>query len=334
MIKTIRFIAGLGTTAVIIWLAILVSPRHAGADVFTTVKKERSLANETDSYPHPGGERAIEINGVKVKANLFVAKHNPAEAIRRIAAGYSDRHLADFDDSDPYAGLDAAMRLAAEEFNNGDLEMAAVADLVGYRTEMMVHVDNVVASLVAAIERPLFSVGKDWAAFGRFPASTLTRKSASEEAEWRRHSYKGLGFLVLATRHQSSESSILWHLEFPEKFRLEQLLAKPGDDARGSDIEEIARYPGSRRIGSISEEAAFGKFRLAGFSGNGSPLAHADHYKNVLQAAGYVATPHQSERDGSILIVANKGTSEVSVFVTESTDRQGIVDIVQIRTKI
>ena len=34
---------------------------------------------------------------------------------------------------------------------------------------------------------------------------------------------------------------MLWHLEFPKSFKLSQLTAREGGDARGSDIAEIAR---------------------------------------------------------------------------------------------
>lgn len=332
--RALRTTFALAIAGVVLCCGLAIRPGVATADVFTLVQRAKQMLQGADVTPHPGGTRTITINGVPVTADLFFVDKEPADAIRRIAVDYSDRYLAEMTDGDPFATLDQAIEEASRPFSDGELAMQDVSSMLGIRSELDELVEQGVNGLVTAIEKPFFSVGEDWAMFGRFPAATWTAAESAGPGTWSKHSYRGLGFVVLAIRDSSGDASVLWRLGFPEDFRWSQLVADgaSGGDAPGADIEGVNRFPGSRRLGSIGESAAYGTFRTVTFVGDGSVSAHADYFARVLEREGYTAMPYQSERDGAAWLIGNKGSSQVSVFITRSADRQRVVDVLQWRT--
>ena len=129
----------------------------------------------------------------------------------------------------------------------------------------------------------------------------------------------------------TSANTFLWRLEFPEDFRWGQIANAGPGDAPGSDIRGLSRFPGSRRLGSVGESAAFGRFETATYIGPGSVQDHVGYYRQLLERGGFKLGPYEPAQDGAAMINASKNGSQFSVFVTASDNGREVVDVLQRR---
>lgn len=286
----------------------MLAPRYVDADVYQTLQmRVRSIVELLRGEVHPTGPRLVIINGQTIHTDLRRVPHPPHDVLEALAAG-TRRLMA----ATPSATIPSGS-LAKEDEH----------------------------SFAEALRRPFRLEGKEWGAYGRLASEThlsdqalLHTTTSSGPDETSLPAFRG-GFLVLALATEEGKSSDVWTLRFAPTFNPLAMVGTPGQDVPGIDLPGFTRYPGSRRIVSLTELSHTGETHLLFYEGSGSVLEHLRYFDALflqnhvygLQRAGPPIVKH----DRVITAYAGKG-QHITVCITTKAGTSGrVLDMLQVR---
>ena len=101
----------------------------------------------------------------------------------------------------------------------------------------------------------------------------------------------GIGRIAIALRGDGVAETSVINLWTDRDFNINNLKPDESGDVPGKDIEDVPRYPGSRRQLSIEQENSRTTDSLVVYEGEGSLASHILFYHSRMKAAGWSADP-------------------------------------------
>jgi len=129
----------------------------------------------------------------------------------------------------------------------------------------------------------------------------------------------GVGRVVMAFKDENQDETTVIKMWTARDFNLNNMIPGPDGDIPGSDIENVARYPGDKRILSLKQENRKTFDRFVCYSGNGSMAGHVLFFHSRMPDAGWTVNTKvekeiRRQADENLLFFTRTGR-EVTVQV-------------------
>lgn len=273
-------------------------PSWALADVYSQLPPSgMSVLDLLRSKRATGGDRLLLVNGTRMLFRLSKSKDDVPQILDRLEARVNEEYA------------DTAMYPQAPE-----------------------------DGMPSPFARPFRTGGEGWGVVGRLAgpgrvdgedgifASLAAGRGLGPAAEG--------GFIVLALQHGGTgRGSDVWTARFDPGFDPWKLMPRASGDVEGGDLPRIHRYPGSRRVMSISELSEFGNHHSVAYQGDGSVRDRTSYYKRVMQSAGYRLDSEREDRNASMTRFSGS-EADVTVFSYSAASRSNeVIDLIQYQPK-
>ena len=129
----------------------------------------------------------------------------------------------------------------------------------------------------------------------------------------------GVGRVVMAFKDENQDETTVIKMWTARDFNLNNMIPGPDGDIPGSDIENVARYPGDKRILSLKQENRKTFDRFVCYSGNGSVAGHVLFFHSRMPDDGWKGNTEiekvvRQQADENLLFYSRAGR-EVTVQV-------------------
>ena len=172
------------------------------------------------------------------------------------------------------------------------------------------------------MSRPFKLEGSNWGVFGQMYVSSSTGALKQD------------GYIVFAHGAQSDGKTDVWTMNFPAGFNPFKVLPDLKGDSPGAEVDGIERYPGSRRVYTLSERSAISNAHIVAYAGYGSVQQHTIHYRNTLLRAGLREKTQLSGRSGNTIMRFEGKNKELDISISQASGSSNIVlDVIQARFK-
>ncbi len=298
LLRSTLIVAVIGGT---FWIAQTLGPRRAKAEIYRVLPTQASaLTQFLHRETRPGSERLVFLNGNLLRCQLGSTHLRPRELLDRLQA---------------FADSEVDARKAREQ---SDLEPHRIA-------------------VSAALRRPFRMEGAGWGAFGQLVGGSLddlTPLLPHLVATGRFGPTDTGGYLALAFGGDGSSTTDVWTIRFDADFDWLSLLEGSENDVPGGDVPGLPRFPGSRRVLTLSEFSDAGEAHAVGYEAGGSIDDHVRHYARALEKIGLKPLPERPANGHDALVQASSPDRDVTVFVSRpSPERDSILDLIQVRVK-
>ena len=167
----------------------------------------------------------------------------------------------------------------------------------------------------------------DYGFFGKFEfhdkdlkiGSEAFFKKLKEKLETGRIGELGVGRVVMAFKDENQDETTVIKIWTARDFNLNNMIPGPDGDIPGSDIENVARYPGDKRILSLKQENRKTFDRFVCYSGSGSVAGHVLFFHSRMPDADWAVNAKVEKevrrQAGENLLFFTRAGREVTVQV-------------------